>query len=81
MKLENGQTVQANESYIRESILTPQNKLVQGYGPIMPTFQGLVNEEGLASLIEYVKSLPGATRASDTAQASAAAPPEHGTQK
>jgi cytochrome c oxidase subunit 2 len=81
VSLENGQTVQANESYIRESILTPQQKLVKGYGPIMPTFQGLVNEEGLMSLIEYVKSLPGATRAGGTAQASAAAPPEHGTQK
>ncbi len=80
VSLENGQSVQANESYIRESILTPQNKLVKGYGPIMPTFQGLVNEEGLASLIEYVKSLPGANRADGTAQASAA-PPEQGAQK
>ena len=41
-------------------------KLVNGYQPLMPTFQGLVNEEGLLSLIEYVKSLgesrPGASR-------------------
>ena len=81
MKLENGQTAVANESYIRESILTPQNKLVQGYGPIMPTFQGLVNEEGLMSLIEYVKALPGANRAGGTAQANAAAPTDQGTQK
>ena len=80
VKLENGQTVLANESYIRESILTPQMKLVQGYGPIMPTFQGLVNEEGLASLIEYVKSLPGTNRGGE-AQASAAAPPDQGAQK
>jgi hypothetical protein len=26
----------------------------------MPTFQGLVNEEGVASLIEYIKSLQAA---------------------
>ena len=44
--------------YIRESILTPQTKLVAGYQPLMPTFQGLVNEEGVMSLIEYIKSLP-----------------------
>ena len=47
--------------YIRESILTPQAKLVAGYQPLMPTFQGLVNEEGVMSLIEYIKSLPAAT--------------------
>jgi cytochrome c oxidase subunit 2 len=55
--LSNGQSVTADETYIRESILTPQMKLVNGYQPLMPTFQGLVNEEGLLSLIEYVKSL------------------------
>jgi hypothetical protein len=27
----------------------------------MPTFQGLVNEEGVMSLIEYIKSLPAGT--------------------
>ena len=57
VKLQNGQVVTANESYIRESILTPQMKLVDGYQPLMPTFQGLVNEQSVASLIEYIKSL------------------------
>lgn len=69
--LTNGQTVLADESYLRESILTPQLKLVNGYEPVMPTFQGLVSEEGLMSLIEYVKSL-SATQAGQ--QASAAGP-------
>ena len=50
----------ADDTYIRESILTPQAKLVAGYQPMMPTFQGLVNEEGVMSLIEYIKSLPAA---------------------
>jgi cytochrome c oxidase subunit II len=80
-KLENGQTVVADEGYIRESILTPQLKLVEGYGPIMPTFQGLVNEDGLMSLIEYVKSLPGEGGGAGAAQASAASPPQPATQK
>jgi cytochrome c oxidase subunit 2 len=55
--LQNGSTVTADEAYIRESILTPSAKIVAGFQPIMPTFQGLVSEEQLLELIEYVKSL------------------------
>jgi cytochrome c oxidase subunit 2 len=73
VKLSNGQTRQADESYVRESILTPQMRLVNGYQPIMPTFQGLVNEDQLLSLIEYVKSLSGNRTAG---QQVSAAPPE-----
>jgi cytochrome c oxidase subunit 2 len=49
--------VTIDESYVRESILNPQARLVNGYQPLMPTFQGLVNEESVMALIEYVKSL------------------------
>ena len=64
--LADGRTVVADEGYLRESILNPQAKLVAGYQPLMPTFQGLVNEEALMGLIEYIKSLqptasPGTT--------------------
>jgi cytochrome c oxidase subunit 2 len=60
VKLADGRTVVADEAYLRESILNPQARLVAGYQPIMPTFQGLVNEESLMGLIEYIKSLaPG----------------------
>jgi len=52
-----GETVTADESYIRESILHPSAKVAAGYQPIMPTFQGVVSEEQLLQLIEYVKSL------------------------
>ena len=55
--LQSGETVTADEAYIRESILTPSAKIVAGFQPIMPTFQGLVTEEQLLELIEYVKSL------------------------
>ena len=56
--LANGAAATIDDAYVRESILTPQMKLVAGYGPLMPTFQGLVNEESVMSLIEYIKSLP-----------------------
>ena len=46
-----------DDAYIRESILNPHAKVVAGFQPIMPTFQGLVTEEQLLQLIAYVKSL------------------------
>ncbi len=55
--LDNGAKVVADENYLRESILTSQAKTVKGYEHIMPTFQGLINEDGLAALIEYIKSM------------------------
>ncbi|HZJ43276.1 MAG TPA: cytochrome c oxidase subunit II [Pyrinomonadaceae bacterium] len=54
-----GQEVVADEAYIRESILNPQAKLVEGFGPIMPTFQGQVSEDQLLQLLAFIKSLPG----------------------
>jgi len=60
VKLSDGRTITADEGYLRESILNPQAKLVAGYQPLMPTFQGLVNEEALMGLIEYIKSLQSA---------------------
>lgn len=57
VQLEDGRTVQADENYVRESILTPGAKVVSGFKPIMPVFQGLVSEEQLNALVAYVKSL------------------------
>ena len=59
--LTNGQTVAVDDAYLRESILHPQAKIVAGFQPIMPTFQGLVTEEQLLQIIAYVKSLNGTT--------------------
>ena len=55
--LDDGRTVTADDNYIRESILTPGGKVVAGFRPIMPTFQGIVNEEQLLSLVAYIRSL------------------------
>ena len=65
--LTNGQTVAVDDAYIRESVLNPQAKIVAGFQPIMPTFQGLVTEEQLLQLIAYVKSLSGTTTTAGTA--------------
>ena len=57
VQLEDGRTVVADENYIRESILSPSAKIVSGFKPIMPVFQGLVGEEQLNALVAYIKSL------------------------
>jgi cytochrome c oxidase subunit 2 len=57
VQLMDGRRVVADENYLRESIMNPQAKIVLGYQPIMPTFQGTVSEENLLQLIAYIKSL------------------------
>lgn len=67
-QLANGTTVIADEAYLRESILNPQAKMVQGYAPLMPTYQGQISEDGIASLLAYIKSLGATTPGSGPAQ-------------
>ena len=55
--LDDGRTVTADESYIRESILNPGVKIVSGFKNIMPTFQGVLSEEEVIGLVAYVKAL------------------------
>jgi len=57
VRLRGGDTVIADEKYLRDSILRPAAKIVEGYEPIMPTFEGQISEEGLLSLVSYIKSL------------------------
>ena len=57
VKLATGDSVVADESYVRESILNPAARVVAGYQPVMPTYQGQVSEEQLIALVAYVKSL------------------------
>ncbi|PYT82278.1 MAG: cytochrome c oxidase subunit II [Acidobacteria bacterium] len=55
--LADGTTVTADDAYIRESILQPNAKIVAGYQPLMPTFQGQLTEEQIIALTSYIKSL------------------------
>jgi cytochrome c oxidase subunit II len=66
--LSNGPTVTADEGYLRESILNPQAKIVTGFGPIMPAFQGQINEEQLLQIVAYLKSLSTAKPEAPTAK-------------
>ena len=82
VRMQSGQTLVADEAYIRESIVNPQAKLLEGYPPIMPTYQGLISEEGLLQLTAYIKSLSPAPAAAGAAVAAAPAPaPERKSHK
>ncbi|HEY1379225.1 MAG TPA: cytochrome c oxidase subunit II [Gemmataceae bacterium] len=56
--LADGRTVVADENYVRESILNPRAKVVAGFEPIMPTFQGRMPEDDLLELLAFIKALP-----------------------
>ena len=80
VELQGGGAVVADEAYLRESIMNPQAKIVAGFQPVMPTFQGLVSEEQLLQLIAYVRSLSQQGAAPAPAGTSAPTMPQNRTQ-
>ncbi|HXG61711.1 MAG TPA: cytochrome c oxidase subunit II [Planctomycetota bacterium] len=58
--LRGGGTATADAAYVRESILDPAARVVEGFEPIMPSFRGRVGEEEILALIEYIRSLGAA---------------------
>lgn len=59
--LNSGEMIQADETYIRESILRPSAKIVSGYRALMPTFQGQITESGILEILAYLKTLGSET--------------------
>jgi len=57
VELGTGEIVMVDANYIRDSLLNPTAKLVKGYKPLMPTYQGQLSEEEILQLISYIKSL------------------------
>ena len=57
VELTTGASVEVDDTYLRESILNPKAQIVQGYQPIMPTFEGQISEETILQVIAYIKSL------------------------
>ncbi len=66
LRLSNGQEQFADEAYLRDAILNPSEHITQGYAPIMPTYQGQVSEDGVISLVEYIKTLNSNYRVEQT---------------
>jgi cytochrome c oxidase subunit 2 len=57
VKLKDGSEVKADEAYLRESVVKPHARIVDGYDTSMPTFQGQITEEEVLQVIAYIKSL------------------------
>lgn len=55
--LSDGTSIIADDAYVRESILNPGAKIVAGFQPIMPSFQGVLTEDQVLSLVAYIKSI------------------------
>ncbi len=54
---QNAEPVTADENYIRESILESNAKILEGYDPVMPAYQGVINDQQISDIIEYIKTL------------------------
>jgi cytochrome c oxidase subunit 2 len=55
--LAGGGNAVVEENYVRESILNPQAKVVAGFEPVMPTYQGRLKDKEITAIIEYLKTL------------------------
>jgi cytochrome c oxidase subunit 2 len=64
-KLRSGEVRVVDEALIRQAIVNPNSMILPSYPPIMPTFQGQINEEQVLQLIAYVKSLGSEERKSN----------------
>lgn len=54
-KMADGSTIEVDANYLRESILQPNEKVVQGYQKVMPTYQGQLSDEEIDHMIEFIK--------------------------
>jgi cytochrome c oxidase subunit 2 len=54
---QDGSRATVDENYIRESILNPKAKIVNGFQPVMPTFQGVLKDRQIDALIAFIKAL------------------------
>jgi len=57
VRLTSGETIIADETYLRNKILNPRAQLIEGFQPIMPTFSGQLTEEQVVALIAYIKAI------------------------
>jgi cytochrome c oxidase subunit 2 len=78
LTLASGGTELADEAYLRDAILNPSDHMTQGFAPIMPTYQGQISEDGVISLVEYIKSLNSNNRVEQTLNTTALLPEGEG---
>jgi cytochrome c oxidase subunit 2 len=79
LALANGGYANVDEAFLRESILDPSTHATAGYSQIMPTYRGQVSEDGIISLVEYIKNLKTNYRVQQTLAGSASVLTSGGT--
>lgn len=55
--LKGGERITVDENYIRKSLLDPAAEIVAGFEPVMPTYQGRIEDREILAIIQYMKSL------------------------
>jgi cytochrome c oxidase subunit 2 len=78
LTLSSGQTITADDEYLRSAILNPSQHITQGYAPIMPTYQGQISEDGVIALVEYLKHLNSDYRLQQTTNTTELLPENEG---
>ncbi len=56
-QMADGSTITVDENYLRESILLSNAKVVAGFAPVMPSFEGQLREKQIVGLIEFIKTV------------------------
>lgn len=74
VRLTDGKTIVANETYLTESMMDPLAKLTAGFQGVMPTYQGRIQPPEVAALLEYIRSLRSESLTPEPAKGPAYAP-------
>jgi len=53
----NGETISADSTYLVQSILSPAERIVSGFEPVMPSFTGQIDERQAAAIVAFIKSI------------------------
>ena len=54
-----GSAAVSDSSYVHESILDPTAKVVEGFQPLMPSFEGKLSDPEIGAIVEYFRTLSG----------------------
>jgi len=56
-KFVDGSSYVADDAYIHESIWDPHAHLVMGFGPVMQSYKGQLDDKRISAIIEYMKTI------------------------
>lgn len=57
IKTNNNNAQLSDDTYLRDSILHPNKDIVDGYAGIMPSFDGILSDEDIKEMIDYLKTI------------------------